>query len=112
MGKIEGRDRRLTDIGINVAGQAPEPRLDRVHALRDHCEVAALDHLLNEAQFLRCNIGIGVPHRHCRRNIGLTNMIGTKLLERHVRVGGFVRRIAVEHHRCFVGHDFFEDASN
>ena len=32
--EVQGRDRRLADIGVDVAGQRAEPGLDRVHAFR------------------------------------------------------------------------------
>ena len=47
--EIERRDRRLADVGVDVTGQAPEPGLGRVDALRDASEIASLNHLLNEA---------------------------------------------------------------
>src|SRR5271165_2807290 len=38
----------LADIGVDMTGQASEPGLDRVDALCDACEIASLDHLLDQ----------------------------------------------------------------
>ena len=62
VGEIERRDRRLADIGVDMARQASEPGLDGVDALGDAGEVAALDHLLDEAQLF---VG-GARRRHPR----------------------------------------------
>ena len=48
--EVEGRDRRLADIGIDMAGQAAEPGFERVDGLAHAGEVATLDGLLDEAQ--------------------------------------------------------------
>ena len=50
VGEVEGGDRRLPDIGVDVARQAAEPGFDRVHRLDHAGEVAALDDLLDQAQ--------------------------------------------------------------
>ena len=50
--EVERRDRRLADIGVDVAGERSEPRLDGVDALAHAGEVAALDGLLDQTQAL------------------------------------------------------------
>ena len=47
--EVEGRDWWLADIGVDMAGKAPEPSFDRVDRLRDAGEVAALDDLFDQA---------------------------------------------------------------
>ena len=57
VGEVERRDRRLSDIGVEVPGQAAEPGLDGVHPLADDGEVAGLDDLLDQAELLGCDAG-------------------------------------------------------
>ena len=52
VGEVERGDRRLADIGVDVARQAAEPGLHRVDRLGDAGEVAALDDLLDQPQLL------------------------------------------------------------
>src|SRR5258708_17796090 len=52
MGEIEGRDRRLTDVCIDMPWQASEPGFDGVDGLAHASEVAALDALLPHSQSL------------------------------------------------------------
>ena len=52
VGEVQGRDRRLADIGVDMAGQRSEPGLDRVDAFAHAGEVAALNGLLDQAQAL------------------------------------------------------------
>ena len=95
VGEVQGRDRRLADIGIDVARQAPKPGLDGVHGLGDAGEVAALDHLLDQAQLLVGRAGVLVPDRYGRRYICLANQVGTELLERRVGIHRFVVRVGI-----------------
>jgi hypothetical protein len=50
MGEVQGRERRLADIGVEMAGQRTEPGFDSVQGLRHAGEVAALDDLLDGFQ--------------------------------------------------------------
>ncbi len=109
MGEIDGRDRGPADIGVGVAGQASQPRLDCVHALGDHGEVAPLDDLFDESQLFRCNGGIAVPHRYGGSDIGHAGIVGAQFLERGVGIGRLVRGVAVEQRRRLVGHDLLQD---
>ena len=77
MGEIERGNRGLADIGVGVTGKTPQPRLDRVHALGDHGEIAALDDLLGEPQLFGGNGRIAVPHRHRRGDVGHAGIVGT-----------------------------------
>ena len=67
VGEIERRDRRLADIGVDMAGQATEPGLDRVDALGDAGEVAALDDFLDQPQLLVGHARIVIPDRRPSR---------------------------------------------
>ncbi len=94
MGEVQGGDRRLTDIGVDVSRQAAEPDLDGVQALRDRREIAPLNHLLDEAQLLRGDGGVLVPHRDRGGDIGVADLVGPKFLQGQVRVGGLIGRVA------------------
>src|SRR3546814_3839161 len=73
MRQVQGADRRLPDIGVDMAGQAAHPRLDRVDALGDAGEVPALNDLLDQPELLGGDAGIGIPHRHGGGDIGLAD---------------------------------------
>ena len=109
VGEVEGRDRRLADIGVDVAGQAAEPGLDGVHALGDAGEVAALDDLLDQPQLLVGDAGVFVPDRDGRGHIGLADQVGAELLERRVGIHRLVVGVGIEQRRGLVGHHLLED---
>jgi hypothetical protein len=67
--EVEGRYRWLADIGVDMAGKAPEPSFDRVDRLGDAGEVAALDDLFDQPQFLLGGCGLVVPNRNSRGHI-------------------------------------------
>ena len=82
MGEIEGRDRRLPHIGIDMPRQAAEPGLDGVHRLDHAGEIAPLNDLLDQAElFIGCT-GIAVPDGDRRRDKGLSDLIRTQFLQR------------------------------
>ena len=112
VGKVEGRDRRLADIGIDMARQRAEPGLEGVHALDDHGEVAPLDDLLDEAELLGCQCRVLVPDRDSGRNEGHALQVGAQLLQRRIGIGSLVRGIAVEQRRSLVGHHLLEDGGD
>src|SRR3546814_12194330 len=58
----------------------------------DHGEIAALNNLLDQPQLLSCDIGIAVPDRDGRGDIGLADQVGAQLLEGEIRVGRLVGR--------------------
>ena len=93
--EVEGRDRRLADIGVDVARQASEPRLDRVDGLAHAGEVAALDGLLDQTQPILGDAGIVIPDRDGRGDIGLADEIGAELLRAPCR-----RRAPCWRRRC------------
>ena len=107
--EVERRDRRLADVGVDVAGQAAEPCLDRVHGLAHAGEVAALDGLLDQPQPILGDAGILVPDGDGRRDIGLADEIGAEFLERGVGVERLVGGVAVHQHRRLVGHHLLQD---
>ena len=69
VGEVEGRDRWLADISVDMAGKAPEPGFDRVDSLRDAGEVAALDDLFDQPQLLFGGRGVLVPNRDSRGHV-------------------------------------------
>src|SRR5882757_1092325 len=97
--EIECRDRWLADIAIDMAGQAPEPSLERVDALGNAGEVATLDHLLDEPQLLVCSARILVPYRDGGGDVGLPDQLGAKLLERCVGIHCFVVSVGIKERR-------------
>ena len=109
MREIERRDRRLADIGVDMAGQAPEPGLDRVHAFGNHREVATLNDLLDQPELLGGDTRIGVPDADGRRHIGLADDVTTEFLQGEISVRRLVGSVAVYQHRRLVGHHFLED---
>src|SRR3546814_14225745 len=50
--EVQGVDERLADVGVDMAWQAAEPGLDRVHRLADGGEAAAVDDALHRADLL------------------------------------------------------------
>ena len=75
VGEVERRDRRLADIGVDVAGETAEPCLDRIHRLAHAGEVAALDGLLDQALAFLRDARIGIPDGDGGRDIGLADQI-------------------------------------
>ena len=57
MGEIERGDRRLPDIGVDVAWQRAEPGIDGVDGLGHRREVATLDDFLDQPQLLLRGLG-------------------------------------------------------
>src|SRR6516164_6379476 len=68
--EVEGRDRRLADIGVDMAGKTPEPSFDRVDRLGHAGEVAALDDLFDQPQLLAGGWSLFVPNRNSRGHVG------------------------------------------
>ena len=104
VGQVEGGDQRLADVGVGVAGDRRQPGLHRVEALGDGDKAAALDHPLDQAQFLIGDPGVAVADRHGGRHIAEGDLVGTQLLQRRIGVAGLVRRVAVEQ-RAFLLED-------
>ena len=50
MREIEGRDRRLPDVGVDMTRERTEPRLERVHPFDHAGEVTALDDFLDQGE--------------------------------------------------------------
>ena len=107
--EIEGRDRRLADIGVDMARQAAEPGFDRVDRLAHAGEVAALDGLLDEPQPLVGGPRILVPDGDGGGDIGFADEVGAELLQRRVGVERLVGGVAVQQHRGLVGHHLLQD---
>ena len=109
MREIERRDRRLADIGVDMAGQRPEPGLDRVDALDHAGEVASLDDLLDQPQLLVGDADIVVPDRDRGGDEGLPDRVGAEFLQRRVGIDRLVVGVGVEQRRGFVGHHLLQD---
>ena len=109
MGEIERRDRRLADIGVNLAGQTAEPGLDRVHGLAHAGEVAALDRLFDKPQPIVGDAGVLVPDRDRRGDVAFADEVGAELLQRSVGIEGLVGGVGVHEDRRLVGHDLLQD---
>ncbi len=69
MGQVERMDDGLAHIGVGVAGQAPQPGLDRVQGLADSRKAAPIDDPFGGAQ-LRVHLApVSGHHRHCGGDI-------------------------------------------
>ena len=110
--QIQRRDRRLADVGVGMAGDGAEPGLERIHPFRHAGEVAALDHLLHEAELLGGETGVLVPDGDGRGDIGLADIVGAQLLQRHVRVGRLVGGVGIDQGRGLVGHHLLDDGGD
>jgi hypothetical protein len=94
--KIEGRHRRLADIGVHMSRQAAQPGLDGVHGLGDAGEIPALDHLLDQSEPFVGNACVLVPHRYGRSNVHLADEVGAEFLERCVGIERLVMGVGIE----------------
>ena len=92
-----------------MSGKRTEPGIDGVDGFHHGCEVAALNDLLDQPQFLVGETRIGVPDRDRRGDIGHACHVGPQLLQGHVGVERFVCCIRVHEGGRLVGHDFLED---
>ena len=61
--EVEGRDWWLADIGVDMAGKAPEPSFDGIDRLGNAGELAALDDLFDQAQLPVGGCCVLVPNR-------------------------------------------------
>ena len=109
MGEIQCADRWLADIGIGMSGQAAEPGIDGVDRLDHDAEIAGLDDLLDQPQFLVSAADVLVPDRDRGRDIGHAGHISAEFLQGHVCVSGLVRSIGIDQCGLLVGHHLLED---
>ena len=109
VGEVQGRDRRLAHVGVDMPRQAAEPGFDRVQGLAHAGEVAALDGLLHQSQPFCRDGRILVPDRHRRGDIGLGHGIGAQLLQGQVGIERLVGGIGVQQDRRLVRHHLLED---
>ena len=112
MREIEGRDGRLSHVGVELAWEAAEPGLDGVDPLADDGEVTALHDLFREPQLFVRDARVGVDDGEGCRDVRPADHVGAELLQRFVGVERFVRGVAVEERRRLVGHDLFEYGAN
>ena len=80
MRQIEGMDERLADIGIDMAGQRPEPGFHRIDAFANSGEARAMDHALDRTQLFLHDMTILVHDGDRRRQITERDVIATKRL--------------------------------
>ena len=78
MDEVEGVDDGLAHIGIEVAGQAAEPGLDRVQALADGGDAAAVDDALQAEQLLLGPGGIRIGDDDGRGQIAEGDIVGRR----------------------------------
>ena len=109
MGEVQRRDRRLSYVGVNMTGKAPEPGLKSVHTLTHAGEIPPLDDLFDQPQPLVGEPGILVPNRHGGGDIGLTDHVGAEFLQREIGVHRLVGGVAIHQHRRLVGHHLLQD---
>ena len=109
MGQVQRRDRRLTDIGVGMSRQRTEPGFHDVDGFHHAGEVAALDDLFDQPQFLVGDARIVVPDRDGRGDIGLSDDVGPELLKSGVGVHRLVVGVGVEKRRGLVGHHLLQD---
>ena len=112
MGDVQGRDRRLADVGIDVAGQRAQPGIDRVDGLHHAGEVASLNDLLDQAQPFIRDARILVPDRDRGGDEGLSDQVGAEFLQRGVGVDSLVAGVGVDQRRRLVGHHLLQDCGN
>ena len=79
VGKVQGGDRWLPDVGVDVAGQRPEPGIDGIDGLGHRGEVAALDHLFYKAELLFGGARIGIPNGDGGGHIGRADEIRSEV---------------------------------
>ena len=91
--EIQRRDRRLANVGVDVARQRAEPRLEGVDRLAHAGEVAALDGLFDQPKPLVGGASVFVPDRDRRGDVGFADEIGAQLLKRGVGVDRLVGSI-------------------
>ena len=96
MGDVQGRDRRLADVGIDVAGQRAQPGIDRVDGLHHAGEVASLNDLLDQAQPFIRDARILVPDRDRGGDKGLADQVGAEFLQRGVGVDSLVAGVGID----------------
>src|SRR6267154_3589054 len=108
--QIKGRDRRLTDVGVNMPWQAAEPGLDRVHRLGHAGEIPALDDLFDEAELFVGRRGLVIPNCDSCRDKGFPDLVRAQLLERGIGIHRLVMRVGIEKGRSLVGHHLLQDS--
>src|SRR3546814_11782854 len=79
--EVQGVDERLADVGVDMAWQAAEPGLDRVHRLADGGEAAAVDDALHRADLLGGTRAALVPDRDRSRQLAERDMVTAQLLQ-------------------------------
>ncbi len=102
--EVERMDKRLADIGIGLAGQRRQPRLDRVHALADGGEAKPVDDPLDGTNLVLNTGGVGVGHGDRRGEVTEGDMITAERLQRQIGIDHLVVGIAVEQLRWLVVH--------
>ena len=85
VGEVEGRDRRLAHVGVDMPRQAAEPGFDRVQGSRMQVKSRPWMVFSTRASRSSAMRRILVPDRHRRGDIGLRHEIRAQLLQRRSR---------------------------
>src|SRR3546814_3477152 len=80
--EVQGVDERLADVGVDMAWQAAEPDLDRVHRLADGGGAAEVDDALHRADLLGGTRAALVPVRERSRQVAERYMVNAPHLQR------------------------------
>src|SRR5215469_3959358 len=86
MRQIERMNNWLPNVRIRLAGNAPKPRLDRIHCLPDRSKSARVNCSLNCSDLLVSYVMILVIDANGRRKISETNEVVSKFLKCRVCV--------------------------
>lgn len=96
MGEVQGRKRRLADVGVSLSRQAAEPGFHCIDCLHHAGEVPPLDRFLDVPQFFVGRAAIPVPDRDRRCDKGLTDLIRAQFLKRAICINRLVVSITIE----------------
>ena len=111
VGEVEGRDRRLADVGVDMARAAlPSQASTALTRLAHAGEVAALDDLLDQAQPLVRDARIVVPDRDRGGDIGLRRRDRSRAPAAPASASSALLAASVSSSdRRLVGHHLLED---
>ncbi|MNI28045.1 hypothetical protein D3C73_818080 [compost metagenome] len=97
-------DERLTDVGIDMAGEASEPGFDRIDGLADAGEAEPVDDPLDDADLIFGRAAIDVGHGDGRGQIAEGDMVAAKRLQGEVRIDHLIVGVGVGQRDRLVGH--------
>ncbi len=80
MGQVQRVQDGLTDIGIRMTGQAPEPGIDGVQGLADCGEAAAIHDALGHADMFVHHAPVGIGDSDRCGHIAIGDKVGAEFL--------------------------------